>query len=64
MVVKHRRTGLVSIGESVINGNVIMCALPTLTSHLLCLSDLRYYYYYYYHHHHYHRRRRRHHHHH
>ena len=39
--------------ETVITGNVIMCALPKLTSHLLCLSALHFYH----HHHHHHRRR-------
>jgi hypothetical protein len=50
-VVKHRRTGLVSKGKTVITGNVIMCALPALTSHSLCLSALHYYYHHHHHHH-------------
>jgi hypothetical protein len=46
--VKQRRTGLVSERKTAITGNVVMCAHPSLTSHLLSFSGLHYYYYYYY----------------
>jgi hypothetical protein len=51
---RQNRTGLVSERKTVITGNVIMCAHPTLTSHLLSFSVLHYYYYYYHHHHYHH----------